>query len=204
MQITNVAAASFFGGVGRTDRNGEAAEPFAVGLPPSMSLAEKSTEGEFLGLTMVPEQGESIVYGMVSKLSEESTADNPVVQIISNLHGEDKVYNVEINKINPSSATQMEMFALCSYADYIGEGTESTFGSYHTLRVLKETADANGITPTVSDGVSAWDEFMNSKKDWALMCMQVCDILKNIPNINARDLFLKGKRLTEFFGKKAV
>ena len=79
------------------------------------------------------------------------------MQIRSNLNGENKVYSVELNKINPQHASQMEMFALCSYADYIGDETGSTFGSYHTLRMMQDTAKTSGVTPTVSDGEKCLD-----------------------------------------------
>lgn len=106
-------------------------EEFATMLPASIKQIEQAeTGGVALGFTMVPEEGKQVVYGMSARLSEKSTKDNPIVQIRSNLNGENKVYSVEINKINPQHASQMEMFALCSYADYMGDGTGSTFGSY--------------------------------------------------------------------------
>lgn len=146
-------------------------EEFATMLPASIKQIEQAeTGGVALGFTMVPEEGKQVVYGMSARLSEKSTKDNPIVQIRSNLNGENKVYSVEINKINPQQASQMEMFALCSYADYMGDGTGSTFGSYHTLRMMQDTAQTSGVTPTVSDGVSAVDNFMNAKKDWVQIC----------------------------------
>ncbi|MDE6365211.1 MAG: hypothetical protein K2L86_13280 [Lachnospiraceae bacterium] len=33
-----------------------------------------------------------------------------------------------------------------------GDETGSTFGSYHTLRMMQDTAKTSGVTPTVSDG----------------------------------------------------
>lgn len=180
-------------------------EEFATRLPASIKQMDKAESGgEALGLTMVPEEGKGVVYGMAATLSLKSTTDNPIVQISSNLNGENKVYSVEINKINPEHASQMEMFALCSYLDYIGEGTGSTFGSFHTLRMMQDTAGTSGITPTVSDGVSAYEDFMNTKKDWVHMCMQVCNLLKDIPDMNIRDLFFKGKRLTEYLTNKYI
>jgi hypothetical protein len=172
-------------------------EEFATMLPASIKQIEQAeTGGEALGFTMVPKEGKQVVYGMSARLSEKSTADNPIVQIRSNLNGENKVYLVEIHKINPQHASQMEMFALCSYADYIGEGTGSTFGSYHTLRIMQDTAQTSGVTPTVNDGMSAVDNFMNAKKDWVQICKQACDLLKDVSEMRVRDLFMKGKKLT--------
>ena len=180
-------------------------EEFATMLPASIKQIEQAeTGGEALGFTMVPEEGKQVVYGMSARLSEKSTADNPIVQIRSNLNGENKVYSVEINKINPQHASQMEMFALCSYADYMGDGTGSTFGSYHTLRMMQDTAQTSGVTPTVSDGVSAVDNFMNAKKDWVQICKQACDLLKDVSEISVTNLFMQGKRLTHILESHGV
>lgn len=178
-------------------------EEFATMLPASIKQIEQAeTGGEELGFTMVPEEGKQVVYGMSARLSEKSTVYNPIVQIRSNLNGENKVYLVEIHKIKPQHASQMEMFALCSYADYIGEGTGSTFGSYHTLRMMQDTAQTRDVTPTVNDGVSAVDNFMNAKKDWVQICKQACDLLKDVSEMRVRDLFMKGKKLTGLLERK--
>lgn len=158
-------------------------------------IEQAETGGVALGFTMVPEEGKQVVYGMSARLSEKSTKDNPIVQIRSNLNGENKVYSVEIRKINPQHASQMEMFALCSYADYAGEGTGSTFGSYHTLRMMQDTTETSGITPTVRDGESAVDNFMNAKRNWISICTQACALLKESSEMSVRDLFLKGSFL---------
>lgn len=180
-------------------------EEFATMLPASIKQIEQAeTGGVALGFTMVPEEGKQVVYGMSARLSEKSTKDNPIVQIRSNLNGENKVYSVEINKINPQHASQMEMFALCSYADYMGDGTGSTFGSYHTLRMMQDTAQTSGVTPTVSDGVSAVDNFMNAKKDWVQICKQACDLLKDVSEISVTNLFMQGKRLTHILESHGV
>ena len=180
-------------------------EEFAAALPASIKQIEQAeTGGVALGFTMVPEEGKQVVYGMSARLSEKSTKDNPIVQIRSNLNGENKVYSVEIRKINPQHASQMEMFALCSYADYMGDGTGSTFGSYHTLRMMQDTAQTSGVTPTVSDGVSAVDNFMNAKKDWVQICKQACDLLKDVSEISVTNLFMQGKRLTHILESHGV
>lgn len=167
MQVYDISNQVYYGMTHKTNQTKTFREEFAAALPASIKqIQQAETGGEALGFTMIPEEGKQVVYGMSAMLSEKSTADNPIVQIRSNLNGENKVYSVELNKIDPQHASQMEMFALCSYADYIGDGTGSTFGSYHTLRMMQDTVQTSGVTPTVSDGVSAVDNFMNAKKDW--------------------------------------
>ena len=91
----------------------------------TITEVEKRSQGEIIGLTMIPEEYNGVTYGMVAIMPEDFDPDNPIIQISSNAKGENHVYNIEINKINPQDATEMEMFALCSYADKIGKGSGS-------------------------------------------------------------------------------
>lgn len=196
MQVYDISNQVYYGMTHKTNQPKTFQEEFAAALPASIKQVQQAeTGGEALGFTMIPEEGKQVVYGMSAMLSEKSTTDNPIVQIRSNLNGENKVYSVEIRKINPQHASQMEMFALCSYADYAGEGTGSTFGSYHTLRMMQDTTETSGITPTVRDGESAVDNFMNAKRNWISICTQACALLKESSEMSVRDLFLKGSFL---------
>lgn len=203
MQVYDISNQVYYGMTHKTNQPKTFREEFAAALPASIKQVQQAeTGGEALGFTMIPEEGKQVVYGMSAMLSEKSTTDNPIVQIRSNLNGENKVYSVEINKINPQHASQMEMFALCSYADYAGEGTGSTFGSYHTLRMMQDTAETSGVTPTVSDGESAVDNFMNAKRNWISICTQASALLKESSEMSVRDLFLKGRKLTNFLERQ--
>lgn len=128
----------------------------------AVTIAESEEEGEFLGITMVPEEGESVTYGMRAMLSAKSTPANPIVQVISNLGGKKEVYNVDINKVNPENATQLEMFALLSYADKKGLTDGGTFGSYKQLKTCAENANLNGYCGSLSGETV----FLNEKFDW--------------------------------------
>ncbi len=169
----------------------------------STAVTEVATEGEgtFLGLTMIPEEGKSVVYGMRAMLSEESTPDRPIVQIISNLDGKKEVFNVDISQVDPENATRMEMFALCSYADKMGQGTGSTFGSFQTLKICEETANLNGVSKVVNAAGTEWEAFQTEKIDWPQLVEQVCDIWKESTNAKVLDLFSKGKKLLGMFEK---
>ena len=203
MQVYDISNQVYYGMTHKTNQPKTFREEFAAALPASIKQVQQAeTGGEALGFTMIPEEGKQVVYGMSAMLSEKSTTDNHIVQIRSNLNGENKVYSVEINKITPQHASQMEMFALCSYADYAGEGTGSTFGSYHTLRMMQDTVETSGVTPTVSDGESAVDNFMNAKRNWISICTQASALLKESSEMSVRDLFLKGRKLTNFLERQ--
>ncbi len=177
-------------------------ENFTFGMSGAITKIDGGEEdGEFLGLTMIPEEGRSVMYGMRAMLPAKSTVDNPIVQIVSNLDGNREVFDIEIKKINPQHASRMEMFALCSYADKVGLGTGSTFGTFQTFRIYEDTARENGLTKRVDESISAWEQFKTEKVDWMSLCKSVLDILKTINDPKVMDLINKGNRLINLYSK---
>ena len=128
----------------------------------AVTIVNHAEQGESLGLTMVPEEGENAVYGMSAFLVESSTPDNPIVQIRSNLNGERVYYNVEVNKVDPESATQLEMFALLSYTDEMGLTDGGAFGSFQKLQVYSMNASLSGYC----EDISGVDTFLNTTFNW--------------------------------------
>ena len=141
----------------------------------AVSIAETEDGGEFLGLTMVPEEGLSVTYGMRAMLSEKSTPDNPIVQVVSNLGGKKVIYNVEVNKVNPNNATQLEMFALLSYTDKMGITEGGTFGSHQQLEVYGENASSIGYCGSLSGA----DVFLNETFDWTSIMEKMVQVYKD-------------------------
>ena len=141
----------------------------------AVSIAETEDGGEFLGLTMVPEEGQSVTYGMRAMLSEKSTPDNPIVQVVSNLGGKKVIYNVEVNKVNPNNATQLEMFALLSYTDKMGITDGGTFGSHQQLEVYGGNASRIGYCGSLSGA----DVFLNKRFDWTSIMEKMVQVYKD-------------------------
>lgn len=166
----------------------------------AITEVDKRSNGDIIGLTMVPEEYNGITYGMVAIWPSDFRTDNPVIQVASNVRGENHVYNIEISKIDPENATEMEMFALCSYADKIGKGTGSTFGSYQTMSLLRTYG--NIVDETSFDTKSTWNDFQNAKKNWVTLCSQMVDYLGNTNNIDCFDLMIKGKKLLNFLSNQ--
>lgn len=153
-------------GSGHTDIN---SAPVLEDNTGAVTIAECEEEGEFLGLTMVPEEGQTVTYGMRAMLPESSTPANPVVQVVSNLGGEKVIYNVEINKVDPDNATQLEMFALLSYTDEKGMSDGGTFGSFQQLKVYSQNASLKGYCGDLSGG----DIFINDTFEWSSILDQM-------------------------------
>ncbi len=141
----------------------------------AVSIAESEDEGEFLGLTMVPEEGQSVTYGMRAMLSDKSTPDNPIVQVVSNLGGKKVIYNVEVNKVNPNHATQLEMFALLSYTDKKGITDGGSFGSHQQLEVYGRNASRIGYCGSLSGA----DVLLNEKFDWTSIMEKMVQVYKD-------------------------
>ena len=151
------------------------ADVYSMEQTGAVSVAESEDAGEFLGLTMVPEEGQSVTYGMRAMLSEKSTPDNPIVQVVSNLGGKKVIYNVEVNKVNPNHATNLEMFALLSYTDKMGITDGGTFGSHQQLEVYGGNASSIGYCGSLSGE----DVFLNEKFDWTSIMEKMMQVYKD-------------------------
>ena len=124
------------------------------------SKASKTT-GKTLGMGFTHDKNSPVSYGMVAKYAENSTENNPIIKV--SVRSEE--YYININEVNPKNASEIEMFALCCYADDKGIGTGGTFGSWQTLNYYKDNAAHNGYFE-MPDGM---DSFQSVKQDWMKM-----------------------------------
>lgn len=104
--------------------------------------------------------------------ADDSTEEEPVVVLTKGIKGEE-LMRVNINDIDPSSATKAEMFALCGYLDNKGLTAPSTFGSYTTLMVVEEMATHNGFMKATSSE----SNFSETKIDWTTITKKVADLV---------------------------
>lgn len=124
---------------------------------------------EILGLCMIKDDNANSYHGVKAQYDESSTYDNPVLLITSNCNGKTSSYKVEINKVDPQHATELEMFALCAYEDSIGGQSNSKFGSFQKLRSFNLNARMNGYIQSSSQN----DDFFTENLDWSSMCKQM-------------------------------
>ena len=163
--------------------------------------AEKQKDGDVLGLTMLKEPGTNCFWGMKAKYAKCSTQDNPVIYVETNYGGKTVSYNVNINEVDPNHSSQLEMFALCSYADDKGIGDNSTFGTYNTLRSYKEMANYNGYIDSQKAELSAFEQFKNVKLNWVNMSEKVMDLLYKCNDLIQ---YKKGLNIMDLFSKYPV
>lgn len=118
-----------------------------------------------LGMGFLHEKNMPTAYGMVAKYTEDSTEDNPIIRVrVTKPNGVEE-YRININEVNPRNASEIEMFALCCYADDKGSGTGGTFGSWQTLNYYRDNASHNGYFELTNET----DSFKNVKQDWIKM-----------------------------------
>ncbi len=163
----------------------------------SVTISDIEDRGEFLGLTMVPEEGQNITYGVRALLSDSSTSDNPIVQVVSNLGGKKTIYNVEVNKVNPNNATQLEMFALLSYTDKLGITEGGTFGSHQQLEVYGGNASSIGYCKSLSGE----ETFLNERFDWTSIMEKM---IKVYQDAKIPDQAEECKALFDFFNSYKI
>lgn len=125
-------------------------------------------EPNVLNITMVTDPATGITYGCAAGYSEDSTAENPIIQVTMSGNGKKEVYEIAVREVNPSQATGLEMFALCCYADDQGIGMGG-LGSWVKVKAYMENAVANGY----QQGFSGKDAFVNQKLDWQAAVSQM-------------------------------
>lgn len=130
-----------------------------------------------IGLTTVISKNSMMGYTVTAAYAEDSTKENPVVQLTTNYGGKKSTYKVTINELNPKNATRMEMFALCSYADAEGLVERSTFGSWSTLTAVQEMAVHNGFIDQQTGTCDGLNDFLTERLDWENMSQKVADLL---------------------------
>ena len=111
-------------------------------------------------------------YGMRAEYAEDYSEDNPIITVrVQKGNGKADEYNIDVRKVNPQTASEIEMFALCSYADANGTGTGETFGSWQTLNYYRNNAAHNGYF----EMTNTMDYFRNVKQDWISMISAMID-----------------------------
>lgn len=149
-------------GYARNKQNQMSVEEFYQGISSAAECTEEQNDSDVIGLTMIPYEYNGITYGMSARYAKESTEENPVVQVTSNYGGKEVSYKVAIKEVNPENASELEMFALLSYADDKGISDGGTYGSYQKMKAYAMNAEQNGYILPLSD----YNEFLTGKRNW--------------------------------------
>lgn len=157
-----------------------------------MMLPENAASPEVLGIGFL-DAGGGVSYGMTASYADGSTVENPVIKV-SVTKGKNNVesFEININEIDVNNATAIEMFALCNYADAIGKGTDSTFGSWNTLKNFAYNAEHLEEFSLAGN----YEDFISVKHDWSKM---VASMTNTYMQAGIYKQLMDGKKLAEIF-----
>ena len=158
----------------------------------SMKMETSETNDRILGIGFLHEKNSNMHYGMRAEYAENYSEDNPVIKVTVQKPNGKEEYNINIHDVDPRNATEIEMFALCNYADAKGMGTGGTFGSWQTLNYYRDNASHNGYFAQTN----GMDSFESVRQDWMAM---VQTMIKDYMDAGLYKQSLDGKGLLGIF-----
>ena len=161
----------------------------------SMKTETSRSNDGVLGIGFLHEKNSNMHYGMCAKYADDYSEDVPVIKVTVQKPNGKEEYHININDVDPRNATEIEMFALCNYADAKGMGTGGTFGSWYTLNYYRDNASHNGYFEFINET----DSFKSVKQDWMKMVQLM---MKDYMNAGLYKQSLDGKRLLELFSMR--
>ena len=136
---------------------------------PTGKYVEEQDAGQVIGQTSVFFGEEGKRYEMQARYAPHSTADNPIVRVSVKEGNEWVSYDVNVFEVDPRNASQLEIFALMSYADDQDISRTGSKGSYQQLRMYADNAKQNGYW----EGNGTLEDFVGNKQNWTMMMWQM-------------------------------
>lgn len=130
---------------------------------------EEQNAGQIIGQASVFFKEEGKRYEMQARYAPDSTADDPIVRVNVKEGNEWVSYDVKVFEVDPRNASQLEIFALMSYADDQGISRTGSMGSYKQLQMYADNAQQNGYW----EGNGKLEDFVGNKQNWTMMMWQM-------------------------------
>ena len=116
------------------------------------------TKTQELGMGTILTKG--MGYGLSASQVIDGSSEDVIIRVKVSLGGgATKSVDVNLSEVNPASATAIEMFAYCQYADANGSGVNHSFGSWNALKNIMDSS-GKGFE------FSSLDEAMSKKINW--------------------------------------
>lgn len=122
-----------------------------------------------LGIGFLNAPTGNISYGMRAEYAENFTSKKPIIKVTIQTGHSEETHYIDVNNVDARNATEIEMFALCCYADDIGKGTGGKFGTWQMLNYYRTNASDNGnfnLTKSMASCLSV-------RQNWLLMIEQM-------------------------------
>ena len=136
-----------------------------------VKCTEEQNSNQVIGQTSVFFKEEGMRYEMQAQYAPHSTADDPIVRVNVKEGNEWVSYDVKVFEVDPQNASQLEIFALMSYADDQDISRTGSKGSYQQLRMFADNAQQNGYW----EGNGSFKDFVGNKQNWTHMMRQMCN-----------------------------
>lgn len=130
---------------------------------------EEQNAGRVIGQAGVFFGEEGKRYEMQARYAQDSTTDNPIIRVSIKVGNEWVSHDVKVFEVDPRNASQLEIFALMSYADDQGISRTGSMGSYKQLQMYADNAQQNGYW----DGNGSLEDFVGNKQNWMGMMEQM-------------------------------
>lgn len=152
----------------------------------SMETADNAkSEQNILGSTLYTDAKTNDRYTLTAAYADSFSSDAPMIKITAQKpDGTKQEYTVNIDEVDASSASDLEMFALCSYADAHEKHTEGTKSKW---ALLKGYVQDNSM-----------DEGAMQKRDWISM---VDNTKESYMEAKLYKQVTDGNQLTQFLDK---
>ena len=112
-------------------------------------------------------------YGMSASLVTTHGSDDVIIRVnVAKGGGNSESIDVNLSNFNPRNATAVEMFAYCEYKDYLGEGVNSTWGSWHEMKSI--------ISPADGMDFGSLENIMNKKMNWTKSLSESKTVLEKV------------------------
>ena len=150
-----------------------------------------------IGFLFVGDHG----YGMSAEQILNGDSDDILVRVkITKGENNFETYDVNLSEVDTGSATVIEMFALCQYADANGTGVNSTWGSFHALKTFStpfgERLEYSSLEEAVSEkrnwGKALSESKLTLEKQSTGETLSAADVFKML-----KDTMLEAHKLTK-------
>ena len=150
-----------------------------------------------IGFLFVGDHG----YGMSAEQRLNGDSDDILVRVkITKGENNFETYDVNLSEVDTGSATVIEMFALCQYADANGTGVNSTWGSFHALKTFStpfgERLEYSSLEEAVSEkrnwGKALSESKLTLEKQSTGETLSAADVFKML-----KDTMLEAHKLTK-------
>lgn len=125
-----------------------------------------------LGIGFLNAPTGNISYGMRAEYAENSTSANPAIKVTIQTGHSEETHFIDVNQVDSRNATEIEMFALCCYADDTGKGTGGKFGTWQTLNYYRTNAADDGNFNLTKSMESCF----SIRQNWLLMIEQMREL----------------------------